>query len=67
MGGPPAWGLGQVLTNSHHKNLHYPIHISQGVGHGRSYDLASASVIRYTMPYPAENISVVVFELKVHK
>ena len=25
MGGPPAWGLCEVLTTSHHKNLHYPI------------------------------------------
>jgi len=22
MGGPPAWGLGEVLTISHHKNIY---------------------------------------------
>jgi hypothetical protein len=33
-GGPPAWGLGEVLTTPHHRNLNMLRVINSGLGTG---------------------------------
>jgi hypothetical protein len=32
--GPPAWGLGEMLTTPHRKNLSYDEPLKKGLGHG---------------------------------